>query len=157
MSTIEDGIRDDEDTAQPQVAQVEATQPEVELGVRIAELDERIAQASELMKSTADGVESAKALHAKTVATVDQLVVERDSLVAKAPRNKDIVAYLESQKKLREDKARELQQLRDVGLGAYISNGKSRLDQAMARKNGRGTVRPSIPLMVPPPAVAAKG
>lgn len=130
---------------QPSAKAPEPTREEL-----VEALNGRIAEATQLMRAAAQGVEEAKQVLVQATGEYDKLVTEREVLQSKENKNQaNIVAYLKKQNELREARGRELQQLRDAGLGKFVGDGKCALDRAMSRRSGRGDRRPVRDLIAP--------
>jgi len=139
-------------TSEENDVEVESKDPQAQTTEAPSEFElisQEIESATQVLRAAEAEAAAAKDLVRTAQAELDQLIVQRDRLKAagRSGPNKDIVAYLESQKRLREKRASDMQELRERGFD--LGPAKSRLDQVMVRRVGYGNSRPRHPLIGP--------
>jgi hypothetical protein len=75
---------------------------------------------------------------------LSQLLVQRDNLPGHQANTKQIMDYIAGQNRIRLERHERNMELRRIGFNVKDLQPKSPLDAAMARKNTRGTARPTL-------------
>lgn len=116
--------------------ETETVPEDVRLAAEIAEVDGQIQDLQEEI--------------AQVQSKLDALSRKRDGLQESLYRTRDVasdvsarIAYINSQKKLREDKAARANQFLSRGVRSSDLDPRSPIDRSMSRKTSRGTNRPS--------------
>jgi len=131
--TASEETSEDEDVDQP----VQAAEPSLEdRQTELLHLQEEIAQLDgqlvKLSKQKAD-------LNVKA----DALILEIDKLTPKSDNQRDIIEYLEQQKRQLQLRKQKIDSLKGVNLADLLPS-RSPIDTAMARKSGHGKGRPNL-------------
>lgn len=122
----------------------QSSRPDYTLPEAFAELQKQLEGAQAVLDEKRAAANIAQRAVLEAEAELDRLIMMRDAKVDPQANQRAIMEYLERQQQVKIEKHERVQQLLKAGVTPAMFQAKAPIDQAMARKTGRGGQRPIV-------------